>query len=415
MIARSSLDALTRAPLWFLRSSWPWRSLGYLAASLLPAGAIAGLVVLGQAADVGRGTAAVGFFLLLLCAPLVAAFERRRIRLVDLEPLPRPTAKLAERLRGPDVWRELAHALVAGLALWWSDLGLVVMSLGIPGMLLTAPWQPNGTDPVASAVLFAAGLLLLPVAAYPITAWAGARAAITRVIASPRDELVEVRRSRARMADAFEVERRRLERDLHDGAQQRLVALTMKLGLAKLTVEPGSAAEKELEGAHEQARLALAELRELIRGVHPQVLSGRGLAAAVRDAAGRSPIAVEVDFDVPRLRAQIEVNAYYVVAEALANLAKHSNARRAWVTGRVTRGRLRLEVGDDGVGGAHDRPGGGLAGLADRVATVDGRLYLSSPAGGPTVVRADMPALVDVPAQDVSAQDVSGRAEEAAA
>ncbi len=390
MIARSSLDALTQAPLRFLRSSWPWRSLGYLLLSALPAAVTAGAYVAAEwagieAAGMGRELAVAGVAALLLATPLIAVFERRRIRLADREPMQAP------RLRGPDIWRELAHALVAALALWWIDLGLIAISLGVPSMLLTAPFQPGGTEPVPSALLALAGLLLLPVAAYPITAWAGARAAMTRAIISPRDELIEVRRSRARLVDAFEAQRRRIERDLHDGAQQRLVALSMKLGLAKLAVEPGSAAFREIDEAHEQARLALFELRELIRGVHPQVLSGRGLAAAIRDVAGRSPVPVEVEADVPRLRTTVEVNAYYVVAEALANLAKHSTASQGWVSADFSGDTLRLEVRDNGCGGAQARPGGGLAGLADRVSTLDGKLYLSSPAGGPTVLRAEIP------------------------
>ncbi|GIH04221.1 histidine kinase [Rhizocola hellebori] len=397
MIARSSLDALTRAPLHFLRSSWPWRSLAYLCLSALPAAVVVGGVVFAESAGIeasgrGRELGVAGAAALLLVTPLIAGFERWRIRFVDGDPVP-ATAKtgLAARLRGSDIWRELAHALVAALALWWIDLALVAISLGVPGTLLSAPLQPGGTGPIPATLLALAGLLLIPLAAYPITAWAGARAAMTRAIVSPRDELVEVRRSRARLVGAFEVERRRIERDLHDGAQQRLVALTMKLGLAKLAVEPGSAAFREIEEAHEQAKLALAELRELIRGVHPQVLSGRGLAAAIRDVAGRSLVPIAVTAHVPRLSEPIEVNAYYVVAEALANLAKHSKASQGSVSAAVSGGTLRLEIRDDGVGGALDRPGGGLAGLADRVSTVDGKLFLSSPPGGPTVLRVEIP------------------------
>ena len=397
MIARSSLDALTRAPLRFLRSSWPWRSLAYLCLSGLPVGLIAGCVLLVEragfeSAGLGRELGVAGAAALLLGTPLIAVFERWRIRFADHDPVP-AVAKtgMATRLRGSDIWRELAHALVAALALWWIDLTLVAISLGVPGTLLTAPMQPGGTGPVPSVLFAVAGLLLIPLAAYPITAWAGARAAMTRAIVSPRDELTEVRRSRARLVDAFEVERQRIERDLHDGAQQRLVALTMKLGLAKLSVHPGSPVFREIEEAHEQAKLALAELRELIRGVHPQVLSGRGLAAAIRDVAGRSPVPITVQVEVPRLRTPVEVNAYYVVAEALANLAKHSQAGQGAVTASISGGVLTLEIRDDGVGGAHDRPGGGLAGLADRVSTLDGKLFLSSPVGGPTVVRAEIP------------------------
>jgi len=144
--------------------------------------------------------------------------------------------------------------------------------------------------------------------------------------------------------------------------------------------------------------VALAELRELIRGVHPQILSDRGLPAAVDDAAGRSPVRVATDVVLPRrLPPGVEVAAYFAVCEALANVAKHSRATRASVRGRLVDGLLVLEVRDDGVGGADPAGGSGLIGLADRVAVVDGRLLLSSPPGGPTLVRVEIPCGQPVP------------------
>jgi signal transduction histidine kinase len=170
------------------------------------------------------------------------------------------------------------------------------------------------------------------------------------------------------------------------------------LGLARLDLAPGSAAAAKVDTAHEQAKQALAELRELLRGVHPQVLTDRGLPAAVDDAAGRSPVKVGTDVVLPRrLPAGIEVAAYFAVCEALANVAKHSRASRATVRGRLVDGVLVLEVHDDGVGGADPAAGTGLTGLADRVAVVDGRLLLSSPAGGPTLVRVEIPCGQTVP------------------
>jgi hypothetical protein len=206
-----------------------------------------------------------------------------------------------------------------------------------------------------------AGTLLLPVAAYPIAVWAGARAAIARAVLLPRDdELREVRRSRARLVDAYEAERRRIERDLHDGAQQRLVALTMKLGLAGLDLPAGSRAAREVADAHRLAKEALTELRELIRGVHPQVLTERGLPAAVRDTAGRSPIPVDLALELPgRFPSSVEVTAYFAVSEALANAAKHSGADRCRVSGRLRHGVLVMEVYDDGRGGADPARGTG--------------------------------------------------------
>jgi signal transduction histidine kinase len=256
---------------------------------------------------------------------------------------------------------------------------------------MSAPLQPT-TELLTSLPLAAAGLVMLPLAAYPVTAWAAVRATLVRtVLAADEAELV---RSRARLVDAFENERRRIERDLHDGAQQRLVALTMKLGLARLDLPPGSPAEAQVREAYDEAQRALAELRELIRGVHPQVLTDRGLPAAVLDVAGRSQVPVDVDLVLQegrRLPPAVEVTAYYVVSEALTNVAKHSGASRCRVRGRLVKGVLDLEVRDDGVGGADQRGGSGLEGLADRLAVVDGAMSLSSPVGGPTVLRAEIP------------------------
>ena len=289
------------------------------------------------------------------------------------------------------------------VVLWVIDLAVVALSLFLSvGLTVMALRSADSGGGVQAAMLVAA-VALLPVAAYPITAWAGARSALAKAILAPPEleldrRLVEVTRSRARLVDAFELDRRRIERDLHDGAQQRLVALTVALGLARLDLAPGSAAAAQVDTAHEQARQALAELRELIRGVHPQVLADRGLPAAVADAADRSPVKVGTDVVLPRrLPAGIEAAAYFAVCEALANVAKHSRASRASVRGRLVDDVLVLEVTDDGVGGAVPAGGTGLAGLSDRVAVVDGRLLLSSPAGGPTLVRVEIPCGLTVP------------------
>jgi signal transduction histidine kinase len=225
---------------------------------------------------------------------------------------------------------------------------------------------------------------------------AGSRAALTRLVLGARDprdgdRLVELTRSRARLVDAFEAERRRIERDLHDGAQQRLLALTMTLGLARMS--QGAAADELLATAQDQTRAALRELRELIHGIHPQVLVDRGLPAAVADIADRSPVTVVTDLVLPgRLPRPVETTAYFVVCEALANVAKHAGADRAEVSARLREDLLTLEVRDNGVGGADAAAGRGLAGLADRLAVVEGRLLVSSPPGGPTVLRAEIPA-----------------------
>jgi signal transduction histidine kinase len=188
-------------------------------------------------------------------------------------------------------------------------------------------------------------------------------------------------------------ERRRLERDLHDGAQQRLVALSLQLGLARGQVERDpQAAARMLDAAREELRQALAELRELARGIHPAVLTDRGLDAALESLVDRAPVPVELEeLPVERLPAAVEAAAYFVVAESLTNIAKYAQAHEAHV--RVTRadGAAVVEVRDDGIGGADASGGTGLRGLADRLAALDGDLEVHSPPGGGTVVRATIP------------------------
>ncbi len=410
MTARSAWQAITLPPHRFLTSAWPWRCLAYLATGA----ALGAVTVLALAALLLTGALlavlVVGLAMLgasLLSGVVVARFERRRLRLVDDDHLPDPhrrpdrpgwQAWLRLRLGEQATWRELGYAVVSAFALWWIDLGVIALSLGLPlSFVLQAlvPPDPGGVWywRVVSALV---GALLLPVAAYPVAAWASARAEMTRAVLAPKEtelghRLVELTRSRARLVDAFDGERRRIERDLHDGAQQRLVALTVQLGLARLDVAEGSPEDHRLGEAQEQARLALAELRELVRGVHPQVLTDRGLPAAVADVAGRSPVPVDLDLALPgRLPPALESAAYFAVCEALTNVTKHAGAQRAAVRLRLDGSTLVVEVRDDGLGGA-DAAGPGLSGLADRVSVVDGRLYLSSPPGGPTVVRAEIP------------------------
>lgn len=206
----------------------------------------------------------------------------------------------------------------------------------------------------------------------------------------------ELTRSRVRLADAFEAERRRIERDLHDGAQQQLVALTMTLGLAEMQLAgTGSEAAALVTRGRREALRALGQLRELIRGVHPQVLTDHGLAAAVAEIAERVPVPVAVSIDLPhRLPALVESTAYFTVTEALANAAKHSGATEIAIAGSMAGDRLVLLITDDGRGGADPAAGTGLTGLADRLAILRGRLSVSSPAGGPTQLRVEVPCSV---------------------
>jgi PAS domain S-box-containing protein len=200
--------------------------------------------------------------------------------------------------------------------------------------------------------------------------------------------------SRARIVEAGDAERRRLERNLHDGAQQRLVTVSLALGLlrARLEDEDASTAAPLLERATEELRYALEELRELARGLHPAVLRERGLGPALETLAARAPFPVEVD-EIPseRLPEQVEAAIYFIVSEALANAAKHARARSVTAGVRRENGRVLVEIADDGRGGADVSRGSGLRGLVGRVEALDGRLSVESPPGKGTVVRAELP------------------------
>jgi signal transduction histidine kinase len=214
-----------------------------------------------------------------------------------------------------------------------------------------------------------------------------------RLQAELRARLAELQASRARLVEATEAERRRIERDLHDGTQQRLVSIAMSLGLAeaKLPADPRSARPIVRE-AREALSLALAELRELSQGIHPSILSERGLEAALDDLCRRAALPAALECSLGgRLPVQIEAAAYFVVSEALANAAKHSHATEVRVSARVERNSLVVEVADDGIGGAGGGGGSGLRGLSDRVEALGGAMTVSSPPGRGTAIRAEIP------------------------
>ena len=213
----------------------------------------------------------------------------------------------------------------------------------------------------------------------------------SRLQAELRAQLAEVRASRARIVEAGDAERRRLERDLHDGAQQRLLGIRLALQLARGRLADGDAAVDELLAeADAEVVDALDELRALARGIHPAILTEEGLAPALAALARRTPFPVELTVHTERLPVAVEATAYFVAAEALANVAKHANATRATVEITRANGRVAIDVADDGAGGA-DAGGAGLRGLRDRVEALDGRLHVESPAGEGTRVTAAIP------------------------
>jgi signal transduction histidine kinase len=329
-------------------------------------------------------------------------------------------------IRDPDMPALRARAYLA-LKLPVSVVGLFVSGccwlFGLGYLLYPVLWEiAHHTQPVAAGTPIGLGALTgitlagsfaaIPVGAAMLLAapWlthatSAADRALIRGLLGPgalADRVHDLEQARAHAVDDSAARLRTIERDLHDGAQAQLVGLAMKLGLAndKLTRGPGGAVEPadldrvaELVGAaHRSAMEAIAELRTLARGIHPPVLDN-GLADALTTLAARSAVPVELVTDIgDRPSAAIETMAYFCAAELLANVAKHSGARRASLEAVHVLGLLRIRVTDDGQGGACPAPGGGLQGLADRIRTVDGHLEIASPSGGPTVVTVELPS-----------------------
>jgi signal transduction histidine kinase len=313
-------------------------------------------------------------------------------------------------LRERSTWTGVAYSLLRlPVSMLAACISVCVWAVGLAMVAYPAYASslPRGGATFGSTVLrggaftaasLALGVLLLLAAPQLTRAFAVFDEAFTRKLLCPPTDLQarvdELTQSRDRVVDAAEAERRRIERDLHDGAQQRLVALAMELGRAKAKF--GSDVEGAMElidQAHVEAKAALTELRNLVRGVHPPVLTDRGLDAALSGLAALCPVPVDVQVDVPvRPKASVEAVAYFVVAEALTNIAKHSRASHARVVveGRGYPGTLTVMISDDGIGGANPRSPG-LAGLADRVSGVDGTMSVESPSGGPTIIAVELP------------------------
>ncbi|MGH3068805.1 MAG: histidine kinase [Streptosporangiaceae bacterium] len=309
-------------------------------------------------------------------------------------------AQLGWLLTDPATWRDVAWTTVNAGAGWLLAApaalvayGLIGLAAGriVPQLALSPPGLLKNTPaalPPAGVALAALGLLAAP---WLLRGYGQGN----RLLLAParQAEVARLAEARSQAVTAAEAERRRIERDLHDGLQPRLVALAVDLGIAEARFgkDPESA-RLLLARAHRDAKTAIEELRSLVRGIHPSVLDGRGLDAALSALVASCPVPVSLHVDLSQRPDPIrEAAAYYVAAEAITNIAKHASARSAAVTVRADARGLRVVVHDDGNGGARPEPGGGLAGLAARIRSLDGTFTVSSPPGGPTRVEAVIP------------------------
>ncbi|MEN0128355.1 MAG: sensor domain-containing protein [Brevundimonas sp.] len=360
--------------------------------------------------------------LTLLGARVLARWERARLDLQLGTPISGPTYREPSRLgwwaswvavlADGCSWSHLAYPLVAGVVLTIASVPAALAAGALAGFVYVpvAAAQGIALSGLDAAVLVVGGLVALWASAVLLQLLTLLHVRVARALLGPsarqaadeasrraveaEGQAEHLRTTRTAAVSAADEERRRIERDLHDGAQQRLVALGVELGTARRSSDPDVAA-RALEHAHREVKETLAELRDLVRGIHPAVLTDRGLDAALSALAARSPVPVDVRVGdaaaVDESGAAAQAAAYFVVAEALTNAAKHASATAITVTASVVGERLRVVVADDGVGGAVAGPGSGLEGLAARVAALDGTFDLDSPAGAGTRVTVEVP------------------------
>jgi signal transduction histidine kinase len=409
-----------RAP-WSPRA---WSQVLYLTGGIPALAVVPLLVVVGLAIKPRWVLPLLALVVAFLAVPLLSRIHRHRLRAaagVVIEPqsfMPNGLSVTAIRmmLRSPATWRQAGYHLLAAPAL--AVAAAVAFAMWLAGILYTLVYvyamalppdsllrhglthrlAPRVLSIPVDAYLTVGGLALLAAAPWLTAGVAALDVRITQALLGPsRAEELEHRverltQTRAGVVDAADAERRRLERNLHDGTQQRLVALAMNLGMARAQTATVEEAHEAIAEAHEEAKAALAELRNLIRGLHPPVLENRGLDAALSGVAARLPIPVRLTVNVPRRPPPtIEAVAYFVVSEGLTNITKHAQATQADVFVQQDGDRLHIIVTDDGVGGADPARGTGLAGLARRAESVDGTLEIASPPGGPTLLTVDLP------------------------
>ena len=405
------------------------RRFGYHFSGLFLAVPAFALAIAGFAAGVGTLVVWVGIPILaatLVVSRWFAGLERRSTELALGRPLPphhykEPTGgifrRMVGRLADAQSWRDLLHAIVGFPVRLVTFILAVTWVIGGIGGLLSYTWMWSlpvdddggglywlltGTynaffEQTLNTVIGAVMLITAPLVLSLLTGVrAGlATALLTNESAALRARAAQLEGSRRAAVQAEAQTLRRLERDIHDGPQQRLVRLNMDLEAVVRRLDDNPDKARVLVGeALDQSREALTELRALSRGIAPPILSDRGLAAALAAAAARSPVEVVLEIDLPdriRLAEAVETTAYFVVTEALTNVAKHAHASLVTVAVSADSDRLLVQVRDDGRGGAHLGKGHGLAGLADRLATVEGVLDVHSPDGGPTVLTAEIP------------------------
>ena len=353
-------------------------------------------------------------------ARAAAHLERQRARVfldTDIEsPVRKPPKSngLWHRLVAPladrTTWKELVYLWLVQPVQSVVNFTVAVTAWAVPLWAITLPfyatyappelWSDEEINTWSEIIPIAiVGLVLLPLVPRIIHGFARADAAVARWGLSPsktkalEERIDSLRETQARSVDIAMADRRQIERDLHDGAQQRLLSLGMDLGMALEKFDSDPAAARALVGdAHQELQRAIAELRNLARGIHPAVLTDRGLDAALSALTARSPIPVHLDVQLrERPPASVEATAYFIVAEALANAAKHARANAVDVRVRSVGDKLYVVVADNGVGGADEHAGGGLVGLADRASSVEGSFQISSPQGGPTILTAELP------------------------
>jgi len=406
------------------RQGLTWRSLCHLAVGMPVAGALFVFAVAGLALSAGLlvvfPLAIPVIWIFMNVSHVAAGVERSRFAvLLDTEMIdPVPPARAAtrwgrfvERITSAERWREITYLLIGlplalftgllAVGVWSGSLVLATLPLYVsrlPESVANFGWFDVGPGRGAAVASVVGILGVVVVAPWVTVAMAGfCRVTGVWLLSTDRTEALEERvseleTSRTAAVDSAESERRRIERDLHDGAQQRLVALAMDLGSARERLEPGSPEQRVVEEAHTEVKAVIKELRDLVRGLHPVILEDRGLDAALSGVVARFPLPISLQVDIgTRPPPAVESAAYFVVSEALTNVVRHAQATSASVAIGRRGDRLVVEVSDNGIGGADADRGTGLHGLSDRAAALGGWMQVVSPVGGPTTIVVELP------------------------